>query len=916
MTLKKISLLTAAGSALVFALLTPTRFFGRIEDKVYDSFLRGRPQRERFQDVVFLDVDDTAIERVGVFPWPRSVMAEALVRLKEYNARMVIFDIEYIDESPTQVNEIYLKEDLEYDFFAGVNRIKSDVFEVISAYDQGVISKDQLPTVLEDLLNQIERNGGELYRKTLDITLNSDEYLARSAALFGRVWGTLNLQTAPLDGEQAERRRLAEEKFSYPVKAAPGVSGGGNADILSVIPVLGEALRGSGFTNVVIDEDGVRRRVYLARQIQDFWYLQLAFAPLMEYLGNPALELEKGKLIIRGARYPDDYPFKNRPSSPVDIVIPLDAEGAMLLDWPKTDYFATNTHLSFAMFSYLESYRTQVIKYLSALADIDRVMFPEAVAAAGDLLRSLEAAEERRDYALEHCDDGAFAEYTALRDEAYGGIRDLFNQGLTGYIKTAGEELAAEFPENLETIQAETEYGLTLAEYLDSTLQNQEAIHNQLKETIGGKICITGRVDTGTTDIGVNPFYGEYVNVGTHGVVIDTVLSRSFITPLSPLWSVLACLILTPLIVFAITRFKPGFRLVLGFAMVIVILAASFALFRFRGVFFGPLAPALALALAVIIRETLAFVSSEREKLFFRKAFATYTSEAVAEQIARNPSLLKLGGSTRRMTAVFTDIRGFSSISEALTRQYGPQGGAEKLVALLNKYLSTMSDVILERQGVIDKYEGDAIIAFFGAPQDLPDHALRACVSAVTIKRIEEDLNQSFLSEGLSPYPLLTRIGINTGSMVVGNMGTQKKMDYTIMGSAVNMAARLEGVNKQYGTWVLASEDTVKEAGDSLLYRRLDRVRVVGIEEPVRLCEIQELRDNAPEELKEKTGLFHEALDLFENRDWDRAQKAFEKVLTVSPDDEASRVFISRCGQFKQSPPPPRWDGVFNLDAK
>jgi adenylate cyclase len=916
MTLKKISVLTAAISTLVFALLAPTRFFSRIEDKVYDFFLLGRPQRERFQDIVFLDVDDLAIDHVGVFPWPRSVMAEALVRLKEYGARMVIFDIEYIDESPTQVNEIYLKEDLEYDFSNSVNRIKGDVFNVITAYGQGVIREEQLPEILEELLEQIEQNGNDLYRKTLGITLNNDEYLAQGAALLGRVWGTLNLQTLPLEGEQAERRSLGEEKFSFPVQAAPDAAGGGNEDILLVIPILLKALKGAGFTNVVIDEDGVRRRVYLARQVQGRWYLQLAFAPLMEYLGNPSLELEKGKLIIRGARYPEDYPLKNRPSAPVDITIPLDPDGAMLLDWPRTDYFETNTHLSFAMFSYLESYKSQIVKYLSALADIDRTVFPEITNAADNLLQSLEAAEERRDFALENRDDRAFAEYIALRDEAYETIRDLFKQGLTDYIKSTGEALAAELSENQEMIQSETEYGLTLAEYLETTMQNYDTIHTRLTETITGKICIAGRVDTGTTDIGVNPFFGEYVNVGTHGVVIDTVLAQSFIIPLSPLWSALACLILTPLIVLAISRFKPGLRLVLGFAMAVVIPAVSFVFFRFQGVFFGPLAPALALALAVIVRETLAFVTAEREKLFFRKAFATYTSEAVAEQIARNPSLLQLGGSTRHMTAVFTDIRGFSSISEALTKKYGPQGGAEKLVTLLNKYLSTMSDIILEKQGVIDKYEGDAIIAFFGAPQDLPDHALRACDSAVTIKRIEEDLNKIFLSEGLSPYPLITRIGINTGSMVVGNMGTQKKMDYTIMGNSVNLAARLEGVNKQYGTWVLAGEDTVKEAGDSVLYRRLDRVRVVGIDEPVRLCEVLELRDNATEEIKERTGFFHEALDLFENRDWDRAQKAFEKVLTVTPDDEASRIFINRCGRFKESPPPPQWDGVFNLDTK
>jgi adenylate cyclase len=916
MTLKRISLLTVAISALVFALLSLIRAFGQMEDKVYDFFLRGRPRRERFDDIVFLDIDDMAIEHVGVFPWPRSVMAEALVRLKEYGARMVVFDIEYIDESPTQVDEVYLRDELEYDFSTGVNRIKNDVRDVINAYDRGIINANNSPAIVDELLDQIERNGDDIYRKILNITRNNDAYLAQGAALFGQVWGTLNLQNLTLEGEQAERRPLAEEKFSYPVKAAPDAPGSGNADILPVIPILLKVLRGSGFTNVVIDEDGVRRRVYLAREVQGCWYLQLAFAPLIEYLGNPSLELEKRRLIIRGARYPEDYSGKNRPSSPVDIIIPLDPKGAMLLDWPGTDYFDTNTHLSFAMFSYLESYKSQITQYLSGLTELSSAIFPEAAKAADGILQSLEAAEERRSFALEHNDDDAFAEYTALRDGAYGEIRELLNMGLAGYIKGTGEELAAEFPENQEAIQSETEFGLTIVEYLDTIMQNYEALDNRLKETINGKICIAGRVDTGTTDIGVNPFYGEYVNVGTHGVVMDTILSQSFIIPLSPLWSVLACLILTPLVVLGINRFKPGLRLVLGITAIIVILAASFALFRFRGVFFGPLGPALALAAAVLVRETLAFVSSEREKIFFRKAFATYTSEAVAEQIARNPSLLQLGGSTRHMTAVFTDIRSFSSISEALTKKYGPQGGAEKLVALLNKYLSTMSDVILDEQGVIDKYEGDAVIAFFGAPQELPDHALRACRSAVIMKRIEEDLNKSFLSEGLAPYPLLTRIGINTGSMVVGNMGTQKKMDYTIMGSSVNMAARLEGVNKQYGTWILASEDTVKETGGSLLYRRLDRVRVVGIEEPVRLCEIRELRDSATEEMREKTGLFHEALDLFENRDWDRAERAFEKVLTVSPDDEASGIFIKRCGQFRHSPPPPQWDGVFNLDTK
>jgi adenylate cyclase len=590
----------------------------------------------------------------------------------------------------------------------------------------------------------------------------------------------------------------------------------------------------------------------------------------------------------------------------------------MLLDWPKTDYFETNIHLSFAMFSYLEEYQSQINRYLTGLLDLDTALFPDIIRESGEILEILAASEREKAYALEHRDDAVFASYISLRDNALGRIRDILDQGLPERLISAAEAFGAGSAEDARYIESETEYALSLAEYLETTLDNYDEIHNNLKETIAGKICVIGRVDTGTTDIGVNPFFGEYINVGTHGVVMDTVLSQSFISPLPSWWSAIACLILVPFVILVLDpdRFKSGRRAVLGVTAALAIMGVSFVFFRFQGVFFGPLAPALAMAAAVLVRETLAFVGSERDKAFYRKAFATFTSEAVAEQIAQNPDLLKLGGTTRYMTAIFTDIQGFSSISEALSRQHGDQGGAEALVTLLNKYLTAMSDLVLEKDGVIDKYEGDAIIAFFGAPLDLPDHALRACTAAVLMKRIEEELNPSFIAEKLSPYPLRTRIGINTGSMVVGNMGTQKKMDYTIMGNAVNMAARLESVNKQYGTWVLTTEGTIKETGDALLYRRLDRVRVVGIDEPVRLCEILELREDAVEELREKTSLFHEALTLFENRDWDTARKAFEKVLTVSPDDGPTPIFIKWCEQYKKFPPAPNWDGVRNLDQK
>jgi class 3 adenylate cyclase len=267
-----------------------------------------------------------------------------------------------------------------------------------------------------------------------------------------------------------------------------------------------------------------------------------------------------------------------------------------------------------------------------------------------------------------------------------------------------------------------------------------------------------------------------------------------------------------------------------------------------------------------------------------------------------------LGGVKRRISAVFTDVQGFSTISEKLD--------PEELVSLLNRYLTAMSDVILSERGTIDKYEGDAIIAFFGAPLTLDDHARRACVSALAMKRIETELNAAIRRDNLSPAPLLTRIGINTGSMVAGNMGTENKMNYTIMGNAVNLAARLEGVNKQYGTWILASETTVRETGDLLLARKLDRVRVVGINEPVRLYELVETRENAaPEQLK-LIETFHQALDLFETRNWKQAAEALKEVLSLNAEDNPAQKYLDRCKKFIKTPPADTWDGVYNLTEK
>lgn len=900
--------LAAIGSAALFSILYLTTFFQSAESGVYDLFLGLKPQRPRTERVTLLDVDDTAIAHVGVFPWPRSVMADGLLRLKEFGAEAVVFDIEYLDSSPAGIDAVYLQRGLGRDFQRSFGDISSNVSDLFNALSAGQITPREAGAYAGQLADLIGSERDSLLARARGLAQDNDKYLGQAARLNGRVWATVNLQTAPLEGEQADRRSAAREKFSAPVEAAPAAPAGDYVDVLAPIPYFLEAARGAGFTNVVIDPDGVRRRIALARKIDGAWYLQLITAPLMEALGHPKLVLEPGSLTLAGAALPE--------GGTGDIRIPLDAGGHMLIDWPRTNYFESyKPHTSFYALSRLEELEAALDESVSSLAALDGWFLPEdgatlvtAYAGLMGTVDSMDAAAANRAAALKDASEEAFSAYLEGRAEVLRSTADFLASGAIEALAAAAGQAAASTPAGAEALEAETEAARTLAASLSSILAEIGDIRARLDAAFKGKICIIGRVDTGTTDIGVNPFHGEYINVGTHAAVADTILARSFIRPLGAWASVLLAFLAAPLFVLSMGRFKPGIRIVVGLGGAALVFWGSFALFATTRIFLGPLAATLAVILAAVGREAVDFVSTEKEKRFLRKAFGTYLSGDVVEEIIADPSRLKLGGAKRNMTALFTDIRGFSTISEQLD--------PEALVRLLNRYLSAMSDVILEDRGTIDKYEGDAIIAFFGAPLDLPDHARRALRSAILMKRTGLQLNEAFLAEGLSPLPLVTRIGINSGEMVVGNMGTERKMNYTMMGNAVNLAARLEGVNKRYGSWILASGTSVEAAGDEFLVRKMDRVRVVGIFEPVRLYEVLNFKSEATAPELRIVDLFHEGLAAFEAKNWKQAAEIFRNVLGQDPEDGPAKYYLEWCAKFLKSPPAKDWDGVFNLTEK
>ncbi|MGK0289370.1 MAG: adenylate cyclase, partial [bacterium] len=293
-------------------------------------------------------------------------------------------------------------------------------------------------------------------------------------------------------------------------------------------------------------------------------------------------------------------------------------------------------------------------------------------------------------------------------------------------------------------------------------------------------------------------------------------------------------------------------------------------------------------------------------KRFIQGAFKQYLSPDVIDRLVANPNLLKLGGERKELTAFFSDVQGFSTISESLE--------PEELVELLNEYLTEMTEIVMKYDGTVDKFEGDAIIAFFGAPIDHKDHAIRACLVSIEMQEKLAEMREMWREQG--KHELFMRIGLNTGQMVVGNMGSKTRMDYTMMGDSVNLAARLEGVNKQYKTFTMISEFTYTHIKDEFDVRELDMIRVVGKNKPVRVYEVLGKTGTISEEQKKGLPYFLKGLSLYRKMEFDEAQKYFKQAVQIIPNDGPSEIYIQRCTDFINNPPEINWDGVYQMTSK
>ena len=443
----------------------------------------------------------------------------------------------------------------------------------------------------------------------------------------------------------------------------------------------------------------------------------------------------------------------------------------------------------------------------------------------------------------------------------------------------------------------------SVAAIINSFAQMEEGREPQVSpEFFKDKIILVGASAPGLLDLRPTPISAVCPGAEIQATVIDNLLKGDFIHLLSPVVVLLLIAFLALFVGIFTSLMTKVWKIIVASVFFFALPAILSVISLLNGYWLDFVGPEFAVLLSFIAANILNYGFEGRERRFIKNVFRHYLSPDVIERIIEDPSLLQLGGKRRDITSFFSDLAGFTSISEALS--------PEDLVRLLNAYLSEMTEIILDSGGTLDKYEGDAIIAFWNAPLDHDDHATRACLAALRCQQRLDELRPEFQDQ--YGHSLHMRIGVNSGPAVVGNMGSHRRFDYTAMGDTINLAARLEGAGKQYRVSILIGENTYNLAKESVIAREVDVIRVMGKEKPVKVYELIGEKGNVTEEQFERIKTFHDALKLYRDQKWDEALHLFQRY----EDDTLAEVYVDRTKRLKENPPAADWTGIFDLTKK
>jgi adenylate cyclase len=885
--------------ALVFFLLVAlfcfTRVYELFELKLYDLRFTLHPSVRESDRLYFADIDENSLTTVGQFPWPRNIYSEGLKTLKEVLAAQVTFDIMFPDASPLNVDDAELAK-LGRKARSG-DRIKPDEIEAIG--------------------------------------VNRDRIFADGVASMGRVILSYTFNDEPLAHDVLERQKKEPFRKALPrflekssVKVSPDtmkkLASLESASIQSLsypIPELMNSARAFGFVNRDTDIDGTIRKVRLVRLYQGRLYFNLALVMLMDLCRVPManVEVTPGRnIVLKNAVDPATQKIE-------DIAIPIDRQGMMYVMWAGSgegkEGRREKTFHQIPFYALLEYPDKK--KIVNDIFKQEDKIKSEQIADLNDQLESLndpasiaevkkkidalmknpplEELVGRIESARIAYGKAATADEKEKRWHLINDLKKKANRAKLEYLGNYENEIAKVKKELEQKKTEELRQELKKLQYVAQAMDLAIRVGDLADRSI-----LVGLTATGSQDIGAIPIHNEYARVGTYHNTVNTIIQRQYITRVSwPVNLVLMFLIAVGM-GFAIQRLDAKKSLIFMLLAFFLLNLAVMLVFAFFNIWFQQLGLFLSMFLPAMAIIAIKFVKEESQKRFIKGAFSYYLSPSVIDTIIENPGSLKLGGEDREITIFFSDVRAFSTISEKLSPQ--------ELVNRMNEYLTEMTDIILKYDGTVDKFIGDAIMAFYGAPVEMSDHPLKACLAAIEMKKRLRELQEIWRKAGMDE--IHARMGIHSGKATVGNMGSRNKMNYTVMGDAVNLASRLEGANKHYETSAMISGATYEGARDHIEARRLDVIRVVGKTEAVPIYELMGGKGSLPDRVYEMLEYYNKGLESFTARDWRQARGLFRQALKALPDDRPSALYVGRCETFMKNPPSRGWDGVYVMKGK
>ena len=938
---------------VVFGLLCYFNFFQKLDYRYYDALLNLKKEPPKTEDILLVEIDNNSIEALGEWPWSRDVMADALLRMKELGAATAVFDIEYLSPSKNGIVP-----STESKINSSINLAEQNVtdalYQISDAISSGTYSAEELPALTNDMVNfVINPSFSELNNYiTHNISRDNDEYFARCLQFFGNSWLTINCidlghKVLPEEMNYISERFLLnnidDPKFRINIDNDYNFykTYEGKERFKGFTPALFKIINranGLGFTNSVVDSDGVRRRMELLSEHDKKYAGQLIFSPLLSSIEYSGIERKRKQLILKDAKLPNSDIREN-------FSIPLDPNGCILINYRKgTIYDSFNNEPVIGLVQ-LDEFENQILTCLNNIL-IDSVLdeqgfemqstvecklllsFYEEILAQKEYMLSKCTGYDEKGNVIDGIQDIEYIDYFGKRSQFYGKLKRFINANYVKSILERLEDFELTDEINQLKIYVEDDF-LKLSQLYDLYTTS----FNTMKPKYENAFCIIGNTASSTSDIGATPIIKQFQNVGIHANLLNTILTKSFIYHIDWFY----CFAFCALFIFVLILFYKKsnvFQNIISSVFVVCVIVISILLFFIFSIYIPIIGIYLFLASYLIIMFSYRFYLSSKEKKFITMMAASFANKDTVDELKKNPDSFKAGGQKKCITALFSDIQQFSSLSEKIDELYGEEG-PNKLISILNEYLGNMSKVILDNNGTIDKYEGDAIISMFGAPD--PNNiytknqwAYYSLESAIKMKQTEEEFNKiNYNAEepekSIIPTPLYTRIGLNSGDAFVGLMGSQtkefNKLNYTMIGDTVNLASRLEGVNKYYKSWIICSDSTWNLANfgeneGKILARKLDKVRVFGKSLPIQLYNIIGLKHELTGDVIEQIEMFNEAYDIYLKNDFVKADKLFMQSNSINKSDNISLMLAERCKHFIEKGVPENWDGIINMTSK